>query len=181
MQSTEPEIWKPVSGYECHYSVSTLGRVRRDSAAHGATPGRILKHVFDMHGYPTVCLSVGGRVRRFKVHRLVAETFLDDRSGGDLVCHNDGNPGNPVLSNLRWDTQSGNMRDTLIHGTHRSVGQTHCRRGHEFAEGTYRVWRGHRFCRECERIRYKERKIRALEASLVSLQAELRHMREDGA
>lgn len=33
------------------------------------------------------------------------------------ACHGDGNRANPVLSNLRWDTQSGNAGDRWKHGT----------------------------------------------------------------
>lgn len=175
------EVWRPVVGYESHYSVSSLGRVRREAPGHGATPGRILRATPDNYGYPTVALSKGGKVRRRKAHRLVAEAFLTGHRRGELVCHNDGNPANPVLSNLRWDTQSGNLRDTLIHGTHRSVGQTHCKRGHEFTPGSYYVYGTRRFCKACIKVRKRESKIRALEASLVSLQSELRWAREAGA
>jgi hypothetical protein len=33
------------------------------------------------------------------------------------ACHNNGQPGDPALSNLRWDTPEGNMRDQYLHGT----------------------------------------------------------------
>jgi hypothetical protein len=33
------------------------------------------------------------------------------------ICHYDGNPGNDVLSNLRYDTPSGNAKDAFRHGT----------------------------------------------------------------
>ena len=32
-------------------------------------------------------------------------------------CHNDGNPLNNELSNLRWDTHTSNLNDKLRHGT----------------------------------------------------------------
>jgi hypothetical protein len=39
-------------------------------------------------------------------------------------CHGDGNPLNNHISNLRWDTGSGNMADCLLHGT-RLLGEHH--------------------------------------------------------
>jgi hypothetical protein len=33
-------------------------------------------------------------------------------------CHNDNNPANCRLDNLRWDTQKGNLKDKVQHGTH---------------------------------------------------------------
>jgi len=33
------------------------------------------------------------------------------------ACHNNGQPGDPALSNLRWDTPEGNTRDQYLHGT----------------------------------------------------------------
>jgi hypothetical protein len=34
-----------------------------------------------------------------------------------VACHNDGDPTNNALPNLRWDTQAGNLADRLAHGT----------------------------------------------------------------
>jgi len=34
------------------------------------------------------------------------------------VCHNDGDPVNNKLANLRYDTHKNNMADKLLHGTH---------------------------------------------------------------
>lgn len=33
-------------------------------------------------------------------------------------CHNDGNPSNNTLDNLRYDSRSGNSMDKVRHGTH---------------------------------------------------------------
>lgn len=41
-----------------------------------------------------------------------------------MVCHNDGNPLNNNISNLRADTAAGNSADMLIHGT-RIRGEMH--------------------------------------------------------
>lgn len=156
------ENWLPVSGFEGVYSVSDLGRVRRDSAAGRARAGRILKPSVDIRGgYLSVSLYNGGlrtRVRR-KVHVLVAETFIGPRPIDMDVCHGDGDCRNNVLPNLRYGTRSDNLRDSVSHGTHPWSSRTHCRDGHVLNEAnTYVTPQGIRRCRACKRARYYERK-----------------------
>ncbi len=42
------------------------------------------------------------------VHRIVAETFLENREGKKEVNHKDGNPKNNNVGNLEWATRSEN-------------------------------------------------------------------------
>lgn len=53
------------------------------------------------------------------VHRLVLEAFVGPCPAGMECCHEDGDPGNNRLTNLRWDTHAGNMQDAVRHGTMR--------------------------------------------------------------
>jgi hypothetical protein len=63
-------------------------------------------------------LNVGlGRGEKRRVHRLVLSAFLGPRSREVDCCHNDGDPNNNNLYNLRWDTRAGNMADAIRHGT----------------------------------------------------------------
>lgn len=50
------------------------------------------------------------------VHRLVLEAFIGPCPPGMEACHNDGNPRNNALSNLRWDTSENNSADKIRHG-----------------------------------------------------------------
>lgn len=43
------------------------------------------------------------------------------------VCHNDGNPANNHVSNLRWDTHSENMKDSFRQGRKALAGSDHGR------------------------------------------------------
>lgn len=117
------EEWLPVVGMEGCYSVSNLGRVRsekrvvmRSNGLRQTIPARMLKTPPNRRGYPE-CYPQrdgGGRVRL--VHQLVMEAFVGPRPSGLMVCHNDGNPANPRLENLRYDTMAGNSADTIAHG-----------------------------------------------------------------
>jgi hypothetical protein len=61
-------------------------------------------------------LRSGIRERHY-VHRLILLAFVGPAPAGFQACHNDGNPVNNALSNLRWDTPTGNVRDSIKHGT----------------------------------------------------------------
>lgn len=119
------ETWKPIAGYETVYEVSDFGRVRR------LPKGNILKHTTAGRGYATVGLSQDGEATNKYVHHLVAEAHLGPRPNGLDICHRNGDITDPRLANLRYGTHHSNMRDSLQHGTHKSVHLTHCVNGHE--------------------------------------------------
>jgi len=51
------------------------------------------------------------------VHRLVLTQFVGACPEGMEGCHNDGNPSNCTLNNLRWGTPQSNYQDRYAHGT----------------------------------------------------------------
>jgi hypothetical protein len=94
------------------FSVSSFGRVRNDKTNY------ILSPPIDTYGYPKICIIVDGKIKNIRVHRLVALAFIGDPPDGKTqVAHNDGNPRNNLVSNLRWATNKENMQDKQRHGT----------------------------------------------------------------
>ena len=154
---TRREEWRPVPGWKGSYEVSDLGRVRSlDRTIPFRTgfrrvSGRILTPIVDTQwGRHAVVLSrLGERHNRF-VHRLVLMAFVGECPPGMECCHNDGNPANNRLQNLRWDTPSNNSLDRNRHGTQPQP-WTHCARDHQFtAENTIRnSTTGRKRCRTC--------------------------------
>lgn len=150
------EQWKPVLGWEGAYEVSNMGRVRsldRTIAQRDGTSrfffGRILSQA-NMNGYRTVGLHMSGSETRRTVHRMVLESFVGKRPAGMQACHYDGDRANNKLSNLRWDTIEGNVRDKFRHGTNARDPMSHCFKGHELdQENTYVAPNGGRACRAC--------------------------------
>ena len=128
------EIWKDIPGFPS-YQVSNIGRVRSVGQwveirmPNGQTrdqyyPPRILAQRPNMKkgGHLTVHLGsrkLGNRKPHY-VHVLVAEAFIGPRPDGMLVCHNDSNPLNNCVENLRYDTKAGNAYDMLRLGNHRN-------------------------------------------------------------
>ena len=118
------EIWKPVPGYEGQYEVSNQGRVRsldRQVLCAGAIKGlylsrkkgRILRPGPSNYGHLSVVL---GRRQTRMVHDLVLRAFVGPPPAKHECCHNNGNPKDNRLENLRWGTRSQNNIDAVKHG-----------------------------------------------------------------
>lgn len=96
------EIWKDIPGYEGLYQVSNWGQVK--SIKFGNE--RILKACLDKSQYLGIVLSINGKRTFYKVHQLVAITFLGHIRNGmeTVVNHIDNNPLNNHLDNLELVT-----------------------------------------------------------------------------
>lgn len=105
----EMEIWRTIS-INSNYMVSSYGRVKSlrrtiyQSNGHPMTfPEKILKPLVSDNGYLYVDLAKNGKYKAHKVHRLVAETFLQVYSSEKTqVHHKDHCRMNNHLSNLMW-------------------------------------------------------------------------------
>lgn len=157
------ERWLPVPGYEGYYEVSDHGRVRsvdrRVSRGqhHLTVRGAETCQYPNRSGYLIANLQKDNVSRSRLVHRLVMLAFGGPPVGDGIVCHNDGNPANNHLSNLRWDTHSANMYDKRDHGTDHQANKTHCPLGHPLSGPNVRarddVRRG---CKACNRAHAKK-------------------------
>lgn len=104
---TEAEVWKPVVGYERLYSVSSLGRVRRDAPRHKRVAERYPSMLIRPHrmwnGYLQACLyGENGDEKRLYIHAMVLEAFVVSRPIGHEAHHRNGNRADNSLSNLEW-------------------------------------------------------------------------------
>jgi hypothetical protein len=122
-----PEKWKSIPGYEGCYEVSSYGSVRsldrlliKPAAIRGyprKVRGTILRPGMTK-GYYFVLLSNHEGVKKSHyVADLVALAFIGQKPDGFQTCHNDGDPTNNVLFNLRYDTRKNNNLDKYKHGT----------------------------------------------------------------
>lgn len=113
--STNEENWKDIPGYEGLYQASSIGRIRSmDRYKDNHTKkqfikGKILKIGDDTHGYNQVVLSKNGKVKTFKVHRLVAMTFLENTQNKKDINHKNGNRKDNRIENLEWCSRSYNL------------------------------------------------------------------------
>ena len=120
IQDNSQENWKAITDFP-GYEVSDQGRVRSFwkqglGARPVDKPQRILQPGHSRLGYKHVQLWRDGMAYTRKVSPLVLGAFVGSRPYQMDCCHNDGNPPNDFLTNLRWDTKKGNCKDKKIHG-----------------------------------------------------------------
>ena len=122
------EIWRDIEGYEGWYQVSNYGRVKSlartvnygdkstRTQAEGFLNLRNSGNALNGYFYKSVILCKNKRRKQIKVHRLVAEAFVEKPEGCNVVNHLDNNPSNNAASNLEWTTIVGNNKHRHIQG-----------------------------------------------------------------
>jgi hypothetical protein len=106
------EEWRDVVGFEGLYKVSNFGRIQT------VKTGKIKEQTISKtDNRPYLSLWKNNKIKVCRPHKLVLEGFVSVRPDGLECCHNDGNPQNNHLTNLRWDTPKNNHADKIKHGT----------------------------------------------------------------
>lgn len=109
------EQWKAITGFEQHYEISNMGRVR--SIKNGRQRFLKVAPQRDPKRYPCVTLSKDGVPFLRSVHTLVALHFIGPKpSPVHEVRHLDGDNLNPRVDNLAWGTRKDNAIDRDRHG-----------------------------------------------------------------
>ena len=97
--------------------------ISNDGLLRNIRTGRIMKTRIDAKGYEVISLTINGKVKTEKIHRLVAEAFLeDDDYYGEDVTFRDGDRSHNHSDNLRWTSRRDLIRNTYSNGrrqTHR--------------------------------------------------------------
>lgn len=98
-------IWAPIKGFEELYEISTSGQVRAlektDKYGRKRT-AKFLRAHKKKNGYLNVGLYKNGKSTYKLVHRIVAETFLENPNNLPCVNHKDENKTNNTINNLEW-------------------------------------------------------------------------------
>ena len=116
LHQTMKEEWRDVRGYEGLYQVSNLGNVKSLVGWNGhkyIQRELILKPSLTTTGYYKVSLKKLKDRKEMRVHRLVAEAFIQNIESKPYINHIDGNPLNNVVDNLEWCTQAENVRHAV--------------------------------------------------------------------
>lgn len=118
-QELKSEDWRDIPGYEGHYQISDLGRIK--SLQRWDSLGRIVKERFlnqrkEKNGYIRIYLYDGGGMKtrqRYLVHRLIAQIFIGPCPKGYQVNHK---------NSCRYDNRAGNL-EYVIHAENIRLGK----------------------------------------------------------
>ncbi len=123
-EKVKKEVWRKIKNYP--YKISNFGRVKRIKSANGTRIGKILKLLIHSHGYLYVRLyKKEKKGKDFRIHRLVAESFLGPCPDGKEVNHKDGNKKHNKVSNLEYTTHSENIKHAFELGLKNHKGENH--------------------------------------------------------
>lgn len=119
------EMWKTAiyngETYD-RFEISNTGKLRNAKTKH------IYKLTINKKGYYCVCVSLGSRKNKklFRIHKLVAEAFIDNPENKPFVNHIDGDKLNNCIDNLEWVTASENTIHAYKHRLSKPVAGEQC-------------------------------------------------------
>ena len=127
------EIWKDIPEYEKYYQCSNFGRIKSLERVIYSKRNKSLKTLkpklkyqyIDKYGYANCQLSKGGINKSFRVHKLVAMTFLNHKPDGTqkvVVNHINLIKLDNRLINLELTTQRKNANKKHLKSTSKYVG-----------------------------------------------------------
>lgn len=114
------EIWKIIPDTIGHYLVSSHGRIK------SIRSNKIMRPLRTTTGYHQIQLRINGITIQRRIHRIVAQCFLENPENKPEVNHKDGNRVNNCLSNLEWCTKSENSKHAYDSGLNPNIKPVLC-------------------------------------------------------
>lgn len=98
-------IYKQIPGYENLYLISNTGIIINQ------LNGKELKQTLANHGYLHVSLIRNKTQKKYLVHRLLGDSFIENPDNKPCIDHIDREKTNNNLNNLRWVSHSENSQN----------------------------------------------------------------------
>ena len=109
---TQIEIWKAIAECNGIYYISDYGRVKSFKCG----KERIMKPYLTDKGYLRIGLWGNDKQKMHKIHRLVANAFIENIDNKPDINHKDGIKTNNHIDNLEWMTQQENIKHAWENG-----------------------------------------------------------------
>jgi hypothetical protein len=116
------ENWKDINGYEGYYQISNFGKIKSLPRVleNRIKKETILKLIINNHGYVACGLTINNKHKRFLVHRLIAEAFIENTQNKPFINHINGIKDDNRIENLEWVTHSENVKHAYDIGIKKS-------------------------------------------------------------
>ena len=98
----DKEIWKDVPNYKGRYQASNLGRIK--SLNFNGTGKEKIMRPRTGNRYYMIALWKDGKRKDLLLHRVIAETFIENKENKPFINHKDENCFNNSVDNLMWCT-----------------------------------------------------------------------------
>lgn len=106
----QSEALRDIRGYEGLYSIDRAGNV---FSKQSSGESRLIKPWDNGTGYVKVNLYKDGAVKKYYVHRLVADAFIPNPNGLSEVNHRNGDKYNNSVDNLEWCSRVQNVEHSF--------------------------------------------------------------------
>lgn len=114
------EVWKDIPDYEGIYQASTLGRIKslektlKSRFGFRKMKGKILKVNEKPNGYCYVILQDNLNTKTFRLHKLIALTFIPNPENKPQLNHINGIKTDNSVDNLEWCTAKENTNHSIL-------------------------------------------------------------------
>jgi hypothetical protein len=106
------EIWKDIKDYEGIYQASNFGNLRSLNYKRSGKI-QVLKPALDNKGYLRTALMKSGVLKTVKVHRVIAQTFIENLNNKPQVNHINGVKNDNTIVNLEWCDNTENQNHAI--------------------------------------------------------------------
>ncbi len=113
------EMWKTIMESD-NYQISNFGQFKNKKT------NKVLKCNINKNGYLYCNISIKSKVKKVKIHRLVAKAFVENINNSETVNHLDANKINNHYLNLEWLTLKENISHAHKMGLYKKKQSINC-------------------------------------------------------